>query len=238
MTTEKSDKCEICHKNLIYGSNEADYRELACNICQKEFKTNIYCPDGHYICDACHSKEPIQVIEDFCETTVLKDPYEIADLIMKHPKFKVYGPEHHALVPAVVLTALKNNGIKKPNREEVTLFDIKEGIKRGFEIPGGWCGYYGCCGSGIGAGIALSLFGGATPSKSEPRTIANKTTSRALEKIADNLEHCCKRSVKFSILEALNSLKDNYGIILDVKPGNCAFSDVNDKCERENCPFY
>ncbi len=84
----------------------------------------------------------------------------------------------------------------------------------------------------------MSLFGGATPSKSEPRTIANKTTSRALEKIADNLEHCCKRSVKFSILEALNSLKDNYGIILDVKPGNCAFSDVNDKCERENCPFY
>ncbi|MFX0057745.1 MAG: DUF5714 domain-containing protein [Candidatus Hodarchaeota archaeon] len=98
-----------------------------------------------------------------------------------------------------VFTVLRNNCAKKPNRDEISLLDLKEAIGRASKIPGGWCGFYGPCGAGIGSGVAISIFTGATPSTNIPRSLANEITSRSLLKIADNLEHCCKRSLKLNI---------------------------------------
>ncbi|MFX1499666.1 MAG: DUF5714 domain-containing protein [Promethearchaeota archaeon] len=238
MSDKKSDKCEICGKNLIYSTEKEGYKELKCEFCDKKFNSNVYCEDGHYICDTCHSKGPIEIIERICEETKIKDPFELADVIMKHPKFKVYGPEHHVLTPAVILTALKNNNIKKYNGNEITLFDIKEAIRRASKIPGGWCGYYGSCGAGMGSGVAISIFTGATPATDYPRTLANQITSRSLNRIADNLEHCCKRSVKLSIFETLKFLKETFQIDLGYNYSNCIFSDKNDKCEKVKCPIF
>lgn len=238
MSHKKSDNCEICGKDLIYVTKQEDYRDLYCEFCKKSFKTNIYCTVGHYICDSCHSKGPIDIIEKICEETNIKNPFELADLIMKHPNFKVYGPEHHVLTPAVILTVLRNNGVKKPDGSEIKLFDIKEAIRRASKIPGGWCGFYGSCGAGMGSGVAISVFTGATPSTDYPRTLANKLTSRSLNKIADNLEHCCKRSVKLSIIETLKFLKEKFNIDLNYKFTNCIFSKINSKCEKEKCPIF
>ena len=235
---EKGDKCEICGKILLYDTSSAKFKKLDCIFCGKTFETNIYCPEGHYICDSCHSKGPIEIIEEFSYTTTLKDPFEIVDHLMQHSKFKLYGPEHHVVTPVAILLALKNNGIKKPNGEEITFFDIKEAIRRASKIPGGWCGFYGSCGAGIGSGVAISIFTGANPSTNEPRTLANEMTSRSLNKIADNLEHCCKRSVRISISEALDFLKEKYGINLNYKSKKCLFSSNNSKCEKENCLIF
>lgn len=238
MSGKKSDKCEICHKNLIYAAKQDEFKELKCEFCGYLYNTNIYCEDGHYICDVCHSKGPIEIIERICEETKIKNPFELADIIMKHPRFKVYGPEHHVLTPAVILTALKNNNIKKPNGSEITLFDIKEAIRRASKIPGGWCGFYGSCGAGMGSGIAISIITGATPSTDYPRSLANQVTSRSLNKIADNLEHCCKRSVKLSIFETLTFLKEIFDIDLGYYYSRCIFSIKNEKCEKEKCPIF
>lgn len=162
----------------------------------------------------------------------------MADKIMNHNNFKVYGPEHHVLTPAVILTTLKNNDVKKPNGDDITFKDIKEAIKRASKVPGGWCGFYGTCGAGMGAGIAISIFTGATPSKNKERTLANQMTSKALAKIADNLEHCCKRSVKISISETLKFLKEKFDILLNYSPIKCRFSGINDRCEKTNCPIF
>jgi len=238
MSKEKSDKCEICGKSLIYVTTLKEYKDLQCEFCKNLFNVNIFCTDGHYICDKCHSKEPNEIIEKICEDTSLKDPFILADLIMKHPNFNVYGPEHHVLTPAIILTALKNNHIKKPNGSDINLFDIKEAIRRASKIPGGWCGFYGSCGAGMGSGVAISVFTGATPSTDYTRTLSNQITSRSLNKIADNLEHCCKRSVKLSIIETLKFLKEKFDIDLGFRVYKCAFSDRNSKCEREKCPIF
>jgi hypothetical protein len=235
---EKKDKCEICGKNLVYALTPEEYKELECEFCGKIFNSNIFCEDGHYICDSCHSKGPIEVIEEICETTDIKDPFVLADMIMKHPKFKMYGPEHHVLTPAVILTVLRNNNILKPNGDKITLFDIKEAIRRASKIPGGWCGFYGSCGAGMGSGVAISVFTNATPSTDKPRSLANEITSRSLAKIADNLEHCCKRSVKLAICETLSFLQEKFKINLSFNPDKCAFSTINDKCERNKCSFF
>jgi len=192
---EKRDKCEICGKDLVYATEIGEYKELECEFCENIINSNTYCEDGHYICDSCHMKDPIEIIENICEKTNIKDPFKLADKIMKHRKFKIYGPEHHVLTPAVIITVLRNNNIKKPNGELITLFDIKEAIRRASKIPGGFCGFYGSCGAGMGTGIAISVYTNATPSTNETRSLANLMTSRSLNCIADNLEHCCKRSV-------------------------------------------
>ena len=129
MSESRSDKCEICGRNLVYATNQKDYKDLTCKFCGKEFNTNIYCEKGHYICDRCHSKGPIEIIEKICEETNIKDPYKLADLIMNHPNFKVYGPEHHVLTPVVILTILRNNSVLKPSGDEISSIDIKEAIK-------------------------------------------------------------------------------------------------------------
>lgn len=234
----KEDKCEICGKRLFYATREEKYKDLSCEFCGKLFNTNIYCEEGHYICDSCHMKGPIQIIEEICEKTKIKDPFELADKIMSYPKFKMYGPEHHVLTPAVILTSLKNNSIRKPNGQEIASEDIKEAIRRASKIPGGWCGYYGSCGAGMGSGVAISVFTEATPSRNIPRTLANEMTSRALNKIADNLEHCCKRSTKLAICETLEFLRKRYNINLKFSPSRCRFSELNEKCEKIECPIY
>jgi hypothetical protein len=142
------------------------------------------------------------------------------------------------LTPAVILTSLKNNKIKKPDGNEITSFDIKEAIRRASKIPGGWCGFYGSCGAGMGSGVAISIFTGATPSTDTPRTLANQMTARSLNKIADNLEHCCKRSVRLSIIETLEFLNDKFDIDLGYKYQKCVFSTINKKCEKEKCPVF
>lgn len=235
---KETDKCEICGKNLIYATKLNDYKNLKCEFCNKLFKTNIYCEDNHYICDTCHSKGPLEVIEEICKTTEIKDPFKLADKIMKHPKFKIYGPEHHILTPVVILTILKNNNIVKPNGKEITLLDIEEAIRRSSKISGGWCGFYGSCGAAMGSGVAISIFTNATPSTDIPRSLANAVTSRSLTKVADNLEHCCKRSLKLSLIETLKFLEEKFGITLNYLPNNCPFSRINPKCIKQKCPIF
>ena len=235
---ERTDNCEICGKNLKLITDISQEIDANCFFCRNKKKTNILCPDGHYICDECHSKDAIDVITDFCLSTSLEDPFEIADEIMKHPNFKVYGPEHHALVPAAVLTSLKNLKIKNPSGEHITDKDILLGIQRGRQIPGGWCGFYGTCGAGVGSGVTISVFARATPSTDKARSLANLMTSWSLMKIADDLEHCCKRSVRLSIIEILKFLNEKFALKLNFKPKVCIFHEKNSKCEHEKCPFF
>jgi hypothetical protein len=233
------DICEICGNSLTYLNPQDEAKTMRCFYCQREFSVNTFCENGHYICDECHSKDAKEITIQFCEKTELTDPFQIAEEIMKHPKFKVYGPEHHFLVPAAILTALKNLKIRKPNGQPVDFNDVLEGIKRGSTIPGGHCGFFGACGAGIGTGITISVFTGANPSTDENRSLANKMTARVLNKVADNIEHCCKRSVRYAICEALDFLNEYFNIDpkLEFKPQKCSFSTKNAKCEKNRCPF-
>jgi hypothetical protein len=90
----------------------------------------------------------------------------------------------------------------------------------------------------MGSGVAISVFTDANPSTDKERTFANEKTSRSLARIADNLEHCCKRSVKLSIREAILFLEEKFGIALNCEPRSCKFSEANKKCVGSKCPFY
>jgi len=101
---ESKDNCGVCGKPLIYGTEEVT---RLCAFCDKEFSTLIYCPEGHYVCDSCHRRAALDVLRDVLSTTTLTDPSAILEKVMAHPSVPMHGPEHHAMVPAIIVAAVK-----------------------------------------------------------------------------------------------------------------------------------
>lgn len=177
---DSKDNCGVCGKPLVYNTEKVRKRR---NFCDREFPALIYCPEGH---DACHSRGALDILRDVLSKTKSTDPFEILELVMSHPAVPMYGPEHHAILPAVVITVVKNAGYHTPEGA------VEKAIERGSKLPGGWCGSHGACGGGVGVGVAVSVLTEATPLKGPQRGLANAATAWALGKIVDNSTRCCK----------------------------------------------
>ena len=230
--TEKSG-CLICGKDLVYAKEN---KTLSCYLCHKKIETNVSCQDEHYICDSCHSSDGLQVIKTFCQTTDLTDPLEIAIKIMAAPQIKMHGPEHHFLVPGVLLTAYYNFKQKKDKIKE----KLAQAEKRSSLILGGFCGSHGVCGAAVGTGIFISLITEATPLSKKEWTWSNLITSQALTSIASQGgPRCCKRNCFLAIIEARKSLKENMKISFpEPKELKCNFFPLNKECQQTRCPFF
>jgi hypothetical protein len=234
----QSDICEICGDNLIAFESPSSTKLLECFYCHKQFEAMIACKRGHYICDNCHSKQAKEIMLDYCFKTEEKNPFTVADTLLKHPSFNMYGPEHHILVPLVLLTMIKSLGLVNHVGNPVTPESFQKALNRASKIPGGWCGFYGSCGAGMGAGVAISVFTNANPSKALERTYATKTVSTSLLRIADGLEHCCKRSVKIGIEEGIKMIAEITHQKLEFSPDICPFRVINDRCAGIECAFF
>jgi hypothetical protein len=227
---ESKDNCGVCGKPLIYGTEEVKRK---CAFCGKESGTLIYCPEGHYVCDSCHRRAAIDVLRDVLSTTTLTDPAAILEKVMAHPSVPMHGPEHHAMVPAIIVTAVKNSGYPVPEGA------VEKALERGSKVPGGWCGFYGACGAAIGVGIAVSVLTGATPITGKTRSLANEATAFALGKMADGGPRCCKRASRKALEAAIEFLKTRMDIKLSESPQvKCQYVGRNRECIREACAYY
>ncbi|MGI6152853.1 MAG: DUF5714 domain-containing protein [Christensenellaceae bacterium] len=224
--------CLICGRPLVYFE---DAQELPCAFCGKTFSANASCEDGHYICDACHMEKALDVITQACLETQSADPIAISRKIMRDPFVHMHGPEHHYLVPAVLLAAYKNAG-GSIDLEKC----LRTARERTQDIPGGICGFLGCCGAGVGAGVFASIVSGATPLSGAEWGIANLATSRALEAIAENGgPRCCKRDVFLSLSCMAPFSKKYFGVELSMPEKlKCSFFGSNPDCSKENCLYY
>ncbi|MFC1978658.1 DUF5714 domain-containing protein [Chloroflexota bacterium] len=227
---KSKDDCGICGKPLVY---QADPVTINCVFCSKQDQTNIYCPDGHYICDACHQSEALEILSQVLETTTSKDPQEIAETVMSHPSVPMHGPEHHAIVPAAIVAAVRNAGYSVPENA------VGKAIARGAKVPGGWCGFYGDCGAAVGVGIAVSVLTEATPLTGVQRSLAMEATSYALGKLIDEQPRCCKRMSRKAVDAAVEFLTDKLDISLDAdRLVSCHYSYRNKECSKDECAYY
>jgi hypothetical protein len=227
---KSTENCGVCGKELIYGTDEI---ELSCDFCGDSYRAQIYCPEGHYICDTCHSKEALDVLRSVIESTTSTSPGEILEKVMSHPAVPMHGPEHHAIVPAVIVAAVKNAGYPVPEGA------IEKAIERGSKVPGGWCGFYGVCGAAIGVGVAVSVLTGATPLTGKTRTLANEATSLALNLMLDGGPRCCKRASRKAIDAATEFLEKRMDIKLEGDNGvACGYVKRNRECIREECNYF
>ncbi|MFC1991417.1 DUF5714 domain-containing protein [Chloroflexota bacterium] len=227
---KSKDNCGVCGKLLIY---QTETISMDCAFCKQEHTTNIYCPDEHYICDSCHESETLDILKQVISSSSTADPSEILEIVMSHPSVSMHGPEHHAMVPTIIVAAVKNAGYPVPGRA------IDKAIERGSKVPGGWCGFYGACGAAIGVGIAVSILCEATPLTGKPRSKAIKATSYALGKMVDGYPRCCKRASRKALEAAGEYLHDRMGITLSKgKNITCTHSHRNLECPKENCSYY
>ena len=75
---ESKDNCGVCGQPLVYGTEEV---KRLCAFCGKEFSALIYCPEGHYVCDACHERAAVDVLRDVLRTTTLTNPAAILEKV-------------------------------------------------------------------------------------------------------------------------------------------------------------
>lgn len=233
MSSNHKTGCLICGKELVYTKDPA---HLECFYCHQLFESNTKCKNGHYVCDRCHSSSAVDLIENYCISSTSEDPLELALTLMRNPSVKMHGPEHHFLVPAVLLAAYYN--IKKDYKEKAT--KIRMAKKRSSQILGGFCGFYGDCGAAVGTGIFVSLITNATPLSVTDWKLSNLATAKSLLVIAEHGgPRCCKRNTFLAILKAAEFIKENFGVSFKLnKDLKCGFYHLNNECLQENCPFH
>ncbi|MBO4331347.1 MAG: hypothetical protein J5827_04650, partial [Oscillospiraceae bacterium] len=183
--------CMLCSKPLVC-SEEAIMRK--CAVCGKEELSEVVCENGHYVCDDCHRAGADSFFVPFLLQSGERSPQALLEQVMHLPRVHMHGPEHHMIVPCVLLTAYRNcgggNNLKK---------DLAAALKRAGKVPGGTCGYWGVCGAAAGAGIFMSVITGSTPLNKEAWPIAQRLTARCLNAIAEaGGPRCCKRTSRIA----------------------------------------
>jgi LSD1 subclass zinc finger protein len=237
---EHRENCGVCGLPLVYATSP---QQVRCAFCGAVAESLINCPNGHFVCDACHGKDALAALGTWLEASTSDSPLEMLELAMTHPGVSMHGPEHHALVPAVLVAAARNSGY------EVSPGGIAEAFRRGAKVPGGWCGFYGACGAGVGVGIAASVLTRATPLTGEPRRLANEATAFALARMQDGHPRCCKRASRRALAAAREFLATRLDIRLRVaslsvaklgvnREPRCAYVARNRECVHELCPFF
>jgi hypothetical protein len=222
--------CGVCGQPLIYQTETVP---ITCTFCGKMYDANIYCPEGHYVCNTCHELEALEVLRKVLSSSNSKNPMEILETVLSHSSVPLHGPEHHAIVPAIVVAAVQNAGYSVPQEA------IEQAIIRGSKVPGGWCGYYGACGAAVGIGIAVSIITQATPLTGGQRSLAIEATSLALKNMIDGQPRCCKRASRKALETAVDYLRKKLDIKLDDgHQTSCSYFERNKECAIEGCDYY
>ena len=202
------DECLICGAPLKYLEKD---EQMECAVCHKKENSKTVCKNGHYICNECHTQGMDSII-GVCLFETSKNPIEIIQKLMALPFCHMHGPEHHTMVGSALLTAYKNAGgdIDLKN----ALYEMQ---KRGKQVPGGACGFWGACGAGVSTGMYISIALKATPLAKEAWGLSNQMTAKALDAIGKNGgPRCCKRDSYLAIIEAVKFTKKQLFICIKI----------------------
>lgn len=239
ISSEKyTENCMICGLELEYLDRAS---ENTCIYCGKTEDGYFVCPDGHYVCDSCHSAGALDIIERVCLGSDSINPMELAQTIMRHPKVPMHGSDHHSMIAAVLVTAYNNITGKGKDGDDGD-DDIKEAIRRGSTVPAGYCGLYGTDAAAIATGIATAIILKATPLSDVERSRAMSMTARALAAIANNRgPRCCKRSTMTVLEVATEYYREVLGVEFDHVPAarlRCEHSHRNKVCAKVDCRYF
>ena len=223
--------CLVCGSELRYFTDE---RDRCCYYCGEKKAANASCHNGHFVCDGCHQHKGVAVIKKYCTESAIEDMVTLMKKIRAQPAIAMHGPEHHALVPGVILSTYRARGGKVGRKEILTA------IERGSKVPGGVCGFWGSCGAAVGAGIAFSVILEATPLTPAKRQTAQQATARILGKIAAlQAGRCCQRETVLALQEAANLSGEILPVaLLAADTLHCSQYHRNRECIRQECMLW
>ena len=228
---KQTHNCMVCGEGLVYGNTD---KEEKCHYCGLLKHSSVTCKKGHFVCDECHSKEALAVIEHVCASSKETDMLKLFYQIREHPAILKHGPEHHSMVPAIIITTYRNLG------GTLGADALKTALNRGSHIPGGACGFLGICGAAAGVGIAFAIILESSPMKAKARASAQKVTHAVLGKIAEyEAARCCNREV-WSALTIAAALSDSFLHVklLAEQKVKCDQKKFNQQCYGRQCPIF
>lgn len=225
----------VCGAALTYLENAQD---SVCTHCGEKESGHIKCPNGHYLCDACHNMDSMRTIEDISYNIPSKDPVEIAELMMSYPGLPMLGCQHAYIAGGALMAAIKNERSKGITNE-----DIKEVFTRTRkQAHGGYCGLTGICGIAPAIGACFSILTGSRCGKDEEQRITMEAATRVSKAIADLTgPSCCKAYARKALETAEGYLQESLGIALPCKAASiaCTYSSRHPHGCRENkCPYF
>jgi len=223
--------CTVCGAPLEYLRVAQAAR---CHFCGRELLTSARCTAGHFVCDGCHAEDAIEVIRRICLGSSELDMVALLRSIRAHPAVPPHGPEHHVLVPAVVVTAARNAGLPLGEAH------LETAVERGRTIAGGACAFMGACGAAIGIGIGFSVILGSTPYLGDRRQAVQQLVGRALARVAAlEAARCCQRDCWLALQEASASSEELLGVHLPAAaPLACRQFAGNRECLGAECPLW
>ena len=225
-----NEECLICKAPLEYLNTD---EEMECVLCHKKQYSKTRCVNGHFVCDECHTSGMDSIVA-ICLNSKSDNPIEILEEMMSMPSCHMHGPEHHTMVGSALLTAYKNAG------GEIDLVSaLGEMQKRGKQVPGGACGFWGACGAGVSAGMFVSIVTGSTPLANGAWGLSNKMTASALGAIGEiGGPRCCKRDSYLAIIKAVEFAREHLGVEMELGEIECTHFAQNNQCIGKRCPFF
>ena len=180
-------------------------------------------------------EERAKKIIEACLQEKSKNPVDVFYNIAHKDFVRIHGPEHHVLDGAALLTAYYNAGGKIDLQTS-----LNELMIRGLQMPGATCGMWGVCGAVSSMGAALSIIDGTGPLSSDASWGKHmEFTSSALISLSQiGGPRCCKRDAFLSFKKAIEYINENYNVKLESNTIKCHFSEKNEQCIKEKCPFY
>ena len=122
--------CFFCGKPLLNGPTEL----RTCQVCGMTELSDCHCPGGHFVCSVCHSAEMEELLIPVLTQSEERDPLRLLEQMMDLPAVHLHGPEHHILVPCVLLAAYHRCGGKLAMSLEKALAFA---LRRARQLPGG-----------------------------------------------------------------------------------------------------
>ncbi len=192
------------------------------------------CERGHFVCDGCHSADALKVIERLLLASSETDLLTLFEEVRRHPAIPANGPEYHALVPGTILAAYRNSGGSLCDEE------LLAGLRRGSQVAGGSCAFWGVCGAATGVGIAFSLILKANPLDGPARQAVQDASQQALAEIsALPLARCCRRDCWLALRKAAELSANLLPIPLKAEGGEaCDQMSSNRECAGTRCPWF
>src|SRR5574337_810859 len=212
VSDRKNEHCMVCGSALEYLRHA---ESLVCAYCGVSEPGHVKCPEGHFVCEACHRKDAMRMIEGVTFTTGLQDPLEIAELMMGHPNLPMLGCEHAFIAAGALMAALRNSpyGTGKITNEVIReVFD-----RAAKQAVSGYCGLTGVCGIAPALGACFSIFLGASCGSDREQKLTMEGVVRVSRAIADLTgPSCCKAYVRAALRASVEAFAERFGIVLPV----------------------
>ena len=165
-------------------------------------------------------------------------PAELLEALMSDERCAAFGPVHHFLVGATLLTcAWRSLRADDTGLEEA----LDELGSRAACVPGATCAKWGVCGAAASCGMAFAVLAGNAPLRHEGWSEGQLMVSEILAAIARaGSPRCCKRDSRIAVRTAIPWFNEYFGTSLRVVEPDpvCAVASLNKACLGGECPYH